>query len=174
MPSNSPSDDRRPVDEQSADRNGRSADSDDRSTEDDGSDTDTDDLLDALGHRHRRGVLSVLAGADSEHTVGTLAREVAERLPDRSNDRRRSERSLAVRLYHVHLPKLSDAGLVEFDAATRRVSAAGTASPSKDPAETADAGPLWEFAGVLVDGTATRRFGGTAAEAGPRDPIHDG
>jgi predicted transcriptional regulator len=67
-----------------------------------------DRVLKALAHSDRRAVLNELATADGETlTAETLAARV-EAIPD-------------VELYHRHLPKLADAGLVVFDSDTGRV-----------------------------------------------------
>lgn len=71
----------------------------------------------ALSDQNRRLALSCLEGEDGTVSVESLATDVvAERDDVRpaevSDDERRSA---VVQLYHVHLPKLDEAGLVSFD-----------------------------------------------------------
>jgi DNA-binding transcriptional ArsR family regulator len=67
-----------------------------------------DRLLDALSHRRRRHALYELRGADGAVAVADLADAVAADL-DAARDR------VAASLHHHHVPKLSDAGLVDYD-----------------------------------------------------------
>lgn len=67
----------------------------------------------ALTHGQRRRVLDALGAAEGSLTVTDLASEFARRT-DREADPERVER-LRVVLYHWHLPRLAEAGLVEFD-----------------------------------------------------------
>lgn len=81
-------------------------------------DTDAvDDVIDALAHRRRRHVLRCLAERGSAMRLTALATAVARReLDDADVDYadaivERVRRSL----HHRHVPKLADAGLVEYD-----------------------------------------------------------
>lgn len=79
-----------------------------------------DSLLDLLGHPHRRAVLRTLLEAPDDVVA---ADELIGRLQDREESRtgeRPSWEHLTVALHHVHVPKLSDAGVVEYDAAGGR------------------------------------------------------
>ncbi|NUB91959.1 hypothetical protein HTZ84_07810 [Haloterrigena sp. SYSU A558-1] len=87
----------------------------------------TDQTLDrvfsTLGDSRRRLVCRHLARAD-EHvvSVGELSAFVADARTERSSatsDDRRSR--IATRLYHVHLPALDDAGIVDYDAKNESV-----------------------------------------------------
>lgn len=79
----------------------------------------TDQLFDALADERRRVVLDSLFESGTPVDVGRLARRVAAR------ERRGGEgdrgppadavHRVRVSLHHVHLPKLDDAGLVEYD-----------------------------------------------------------
>jgi len=73
------------------------------------------DVLDALAHERRQSVCEVLAAADRE--VLSLE-EVSERVAARQEDRTdgpADARTVKVDLHHVHLPKLDEAGLIEYD-----------------------------------------------------------
>lgn len=76
-----------------------------------------DDVYDALADERRRHAVAVLAETRPPVDGGTLARSVAaaevDAAPDEVSDHR-TERVHA-KLYHVHLPKLDDVGLVEYD-----------------------------------------------------------
>lgn len=80
--------------------------------------------LEALSHSARRKALAHLATCESPVDVEELAGELegpyTVRDPlNRSMDR---EHHVKMELYHVHLPKLDEAGLVAFDPAERTVS----------------------------------------------------
>lgn len=92
-----------------------------------------DELFDALTHRRRRRVLEVLRSAGQPLTLTALAEELALRSEEEATDER-TER-LRVSLYHRHVPKLADTGLVEFDVDRKRVALAGTV-PETVAAET--------------------------------------
>lgn len=64
----------------------------------------------ALTHPLRRAVLSLLHGsADPKTTLDALSERIATQFEDASEARIRSA------LHHVHLPKLRELGLVEYD-----------------------------------------------------------
>lgn len=70
-----------------------------------------DALFEALADERRRYVLAYLdAGEEDVATVPDLVDHVADEAS--VDDRER----VSVALHHAHLPKLADAGLVEFDA----------------------------------------------------------
>lgn len=83
-----------------------------------------EDIVNVLSHSVRRRVLTCLDDADEELSLDELATGVEQsgvvgdvvRGPVGPTDR------LELRLYHVHLPKLADEGLVAFDDRTRTVS----------------------------------------------------
>lgn len=83
-----------------------------------------DELFEALTHRRRRRVLAVLRTAGQPLTLTALAEELALRRDDEMGDEE-TER-LRVSLYHRHLPKLADTGLVEFDVDRKRATLAGS------------------------------------------------
>ncbi|RDI70375.1 DUF7344 domain-containing protein [Halopelagius longus] len=87
---------------------------------------DQESPFQALSDRNRRLTFSCLEEDDCPKSVETLAAEVvAERedvSPEDVGDEER--RTAAVKLYHVHLPKLDEAGLVSFDPEERTVSRA--------------------------------------------------
>ncbi|WP_232687081.1 helix-turn-helix domain-containing protein [Halobacterium zhouii] len=77
----------------------------------------TVDIFDALADPHRRVVLSHLDEHDGplpmERVADRLAQWESDEQADESLDEQSREFYLA--LYHVHVPKLVDAGLVERD-----------------------------------------------------------
>lgn len=81
---------------------------------------DPDSLFDTLADTSRRRVLAALFDTRTR-SVNDLARTLAD--PDgQPGDRQPSESSTDaveryhLRLHHVHLPRLADAGLVSYDA----------------------------------------------------------
>ncbi|WP_254536245.1 DUF7344 domain-containing protein [Halomarina litorea] len=82
---------------------------------------DADDVYRLLADEQRRALLAVLLERDGEMTLDDLRSRLADRVSD--------ERNAGIRLHHVHLPKLEDAGLLTYDPETHVVT----------PTETADA-----------------------------------
>ena len=70
-------------------------------------------LFEVLAVRRRRIVLSVLAERELPIDIGTLGQAVAEHERPAPNDR--AVHHVRMSLHHAHLPKLADAGLVEYD-----------------------------------------------------------
>lgn len=79
-----------------------------------------DAVFDALADGHRRKLLAHLRDA-SEASV----EELASVIDGQADGVRRGDHDLAVRLHHVHLPKLADADLVEYDRSAERVEYVG-------------------------------------------------
>jgi len=76
-----------------------------------------DSLLEALADERRRAVVRYLSEASNDAaSVSHLADHLLEHC-EAAND----PENVAVHLHHVSLPKLEDAGLVEFDARRHRV-----------------------------------------------------
>lgn len=71
-----------------------------------------DEVLAILADRQRRRLLVLLAQLETPERVSALTRTLATEL-----DRTGAEdvERLHIRLYHCHIPKLADAGLVAFD-----------------------------------------------------------
>lgn len=84
-------------------------------------DSDEARLHRVLANSRRRHVLDVLGESDSPVTLADLAADLASRESDETADRERIER-VQISLYHNHVPKLDDVGIVEFDATERTVS----------------------------------------------------
>lgn len=70
----------------------------------------TDTAFEVLAHRHRRAVLGRLADSNGTATFDRLA----EALPADANEAP-SPDGARLQLHHVHLPKLQEAGLIEYD-----------------------------------------------------------
>ena len=85
-----------------------------------------DVIFEVLAHSRRRRVCEVLAAADREYfPIEPLAERILERESAAESPIDDRIRSVAVQLYHVHLPKLADAGLLEFDAEMKAVTYEG-------------------------------------------------
>lgn len=75
---------------------------------------DKDTLFSALGHRYRRIVLTHLRRTRADPVpVGTLVSAIAAWEHELDHDT--PPRDIEVSLRHAHLPKLADAGLIEFE-----------------------------------------------------------
>lgn len=83
------------------------------------SDGNADELFDALSDRHRRHVLAYLHDADGAVELEELVDCIVTRDADREADRREA---VATQLHHVHLPKMADIGLLDYDARASTVS----------------------------------------------------
>jgi DNA-binding transcriptional ArsR family regulator len=84
---------------------------------DDGDRLSKDVIFELLKNRRRREVLSYLLEADETVTLGELAEQIAAWENDTdvnalSSDQRKR---VYVALYQTHLPKMDDAGIVEYD-----------------------------------------------------------
>jgi hypothetical protein len=75
--------------------------------------------IDLFGHAHRRLLLSILLDPSPPRRAGPIARELAARTGCWAGSPEVRDARLA--LHHVHLPKLDEAGLVEYDPETRQV-----------------------------------------------------
>lgn len=88
----------------------------------------TDRLLRAVADEQRRAVLRTLAAADAELDYGTLTERVVDRLRSDDATLPLSEHRgrVKISLYHTHLPKLADCGLVvnDSDGKVARIAAA--------------------------------------------------
>lgn len=100
--------------------------------------------FDLLGSSRRRYVLyylTDLSDEPAEVAVDVLAEHVAacEAVPGRDADEETVAR-VRTALRHVHLPKLADAGVVDYDPGERTVTLRGTAGldPLLDAARTVD------------------------------------
>lgn len=75
------------------------------------------DLVDVVSHPTRRAVLTRLESRDSAVPLTELAEQISPRWGATDPLRRSDDRPHPVKmqLYHVHLPKLDEEGLVAFD-----------------------------------------------------------
>ena len=83
-----------------------------------------DTLVSAVANEQRRAILASLTRA-SEHTLGydALVDRVADLIHDDHTTRASDEHRLRARivLHHAHLPKLADAGIIEYEAGSGHV-----------------------------------------------------
>lgn len=84
-----------------------------------GEDVPAEDLCAALSHEYRREVLQYLV--DGAPTV-TLDELVGYLEANADGAAEEGSRRVALALHHAHLPKMADAGLVEYDPEEGRVS----------------------------------------------------
>lgn len=74
-----------------------------------------DATLELLANHDRRRVLGYLMDdSDGTATVEELVDHVAEKRAERTDDALDTDQ-IETRLHHVHIPKLADAGVVEYD-----------------------------------------------------------
>lgn len=87
-----------------------------------------DHVYEALGHSRRRYLCYTLL-EDTRWTLTDLATKIAaweQDVPEHAVTEDQRER-VYVSLYHAHVPKLVDEGIITFDPATERITAAGNA-----------------------------------------------
>ena len=79
----------------------------------------------ALANERRRHVLSILEDAETEMSLNELVREVADRESGNEPGATCDEvEQIRISLYHRHLPKLADVGLVEHNPGEKTVALA--------------------------------------------------
>lgn len=74
-------------------------------------------VFDLLADEHRRHAIAYLATCEESVPISELAAEVATRIADRPQTAISTQRtrSIAIDLHHKHVPKLAEAGVVEYD-----------------------------------------------------------
>ena len=83
-----------------------------------------DAVFSAFAHERRRVILRTLSrGEPNAVDLDTLVAAVCERAGSPNETAEDDRRRVRVTLRHVHLPKLADSGLVEYDAEAGRVRA---------------------------------------------------
>ena len=89
------------------------------------------ELHSALAHERRRHVLSILEDAEAEMSLNELVREVASRESgDKPGATCDEVEQIRISLYHRHLPKLADVGLVDHNPGEKTVALANGESDS--------------------------------------------
>lgn len=77
---------------------------------------DGNSTYDLLSHRYRCHVLDLLTEADRSHSLTEMATAIADRERDASADGARTRTDgIRIALYHNHLPRLADSGLIAFE-----------------------------------------------------------
>lgn len=78
---------------------------------------DLDTILDVCGHKHRRIVLAALANQQQSLSIDDLTNAIIKHnhpLPRTEIDDETANR-IYLCLYHVHVPKLAEAGVIHYD-----------------------------------------------------------
>jgi len=78
-------------------------------------------IYDCLARARRRCILRCLNDAEKPLALADLAAEVANRESQRSDVDPETVKDVYLSLYHVHIPKLADADLVQYDKDRRTV-----------------------------------------------------
>jgi len=89
-----------------------------------------DEIFDLLSNRRRRYVLNYLLRVDRPVSIQELSKQLAmwefDVEPDELTDQQ--EKRIYVALYQTHIPKLEDAGVVEYDSDASLVELTGEAT----------------------------------------------
>ena len=97
--------------------------------------TSRDELFEALAHGRRRRTLAYLRGVDGSVSVSDLASHVAAERCEDGRVTPSERKQVATSLYHVHLPKLIESGLVDWGESGERravtITSAGQSLPSE-------------------------------------------
>lgn len=90
------------------------------------SNEEPDDYFAILGEAHRDAVVGILVAEDRSFRLSRLAERVAAETRDVSPDdlTARDVERTKVELHHNHLPKLDDAGVVDYESEDGRVTPA--------------------------------------------------
>lgn len=80
-----------------------------------------DRLFDCLTHHHRRAIITAVRNADVPKSTAELAQDIAVHAHKSPPGEISSTDSIRTSLFHSHLPKLKEAGLVEYDEETALV-----------------------------------------------------
>jgi DNA-binding transcriptional ArsR family regulator len=93
--------------------------------------SDPDDVFSAISNSRRRQVLLSLAQSDCTLAAGDLAVEIAaiECLVEPSKVTSKQRTRIYVPLTQSHLPKLAEAGLIEYDERGKKVSPTAATKP---------------------------------------------
>ncbi|RQG93094.1 hypothetical protein EA462_02505 [Natrarchaeobius halalkaliphilus] len=76
-----------------------------------------DTVFDLLSHRHRRIVIELLVASDGVLTIRDLRNEIIEKeqgVEITEGDKEQIEQ-VFISLYHIHIPKLAEEGIVNYD-----------------------------------------------------------
>ncbi|WP_436907912.1 DUF7344 domain-containing protein [Halosimplex marinum] len=82
-----------------------------------------DERYELLAAERRRAVLAVLDERGAPTPLDELAEAVAARERERAGGSADGHDRLAVSLHHVHLPRMADLGVLDYDAGANRVDA---------------------------------------------------
>lgn len=107
-----------------------------------------DTVLDLCGDFHRRIVLGVLVSEQRTLTLQDLVKALVKHNHHIPSDEVSGEvlTRLHRSLYHLHIPKIAAAGLVEFDTERELVAVTPRFEPMRDPFESViDADPQLEL-----------------------------
>lgn len=83
-----------------------------------------DTILALLNDQRRRHAVAVLAEREPPTALRDLAADIAVLEADQNDGSADATDNIALTLHHSHLPKLDDAGVVDYDAEANAVTAA--------------------------------------------------
>ena len=94
-------------------------------------DLSADERYDLLAVERRRVVIHALSEYEGAVGLGDLARQVAAHETSAPTPGDDATEQVAVSLHHVHLPRMADLGVLDYDAGANRVSGVGHLAVSR-------------------------------------------
>lgn len=83
----------------------------------------TDEFFDVLSHPYRRAILQVLLASGPPLTVTDLAKKIQTNSPSEQTTGAEQLDQLRIKLHHVHLPRMADAGVLTYNPNQNRIPA---------------------------------------------------
>lgn len=82
--------------------------------------TEVDEALSGLSNTHRRLLIAILRDTQTSMSKTALAREILQSEQSDTEPTQEAVNELLIALSHIHLPKLDDANIIEYNSETKR------------------------------------------------------
>lgn len=82
---------------------------------------DSTSLHEILANSRRRHALDILGKSDSPLALADLATDIADREASTPEGEKTHAQQIHLHLYHTHIPKMEDKGIVQYDSDRRTV-----------------------------------------------------
>ncbi|MCO8245933.1 MULTISPECIES: helix-turn-helix domain-containing protein [unclassified Haladaptatus] len=81
----------------------------------------TNGVFDVLSHPSRRAILQVLLASEPPLTITNLAKKIQTNSSPKQTTATEQLNDLQIKLHHVHLPQMADAGFLTYDREQNRI-----------------------------------------------------